>query len=248
MRFLRLPFTDPRTVARDIPGVSEILFPGLVPGMIAGLNQTWMELESIDAISEAELNKMILNPAMLYEIACVRAEFILSGKNLVEEKYISLALKRQSRFFDAQIPNQITEQDKKLIKSVASNLTLGLNELAGNKALTISPSIPGLEWISSSHGDFCFENCLVEIKCTSKNFSANDYRQVMFYWLLNFTYSLGNPEAPTWKYGVIFNPRKNKYVQVNFEELHRLVSAGRNIIETVELLQNTILSARAKLI
>jgi len=248
MRFLRLPFTDPRTVARDIPGVSEILFPGLVPGMIAGLNQTWVELASIDAISDTALNRMTLNPAMLYEIACARAEFILCGKNLVEEKYVSLALKRQSRFFDAQIPNQITEQDRNLIESVASNLTLGLNELADKKTLIIAPRIPGLEWISSSQGDFYFENCLVEVKCISKNFAANDYRQILLYWLLNFAYSLGNPEARTWKYGIIFNPRKNKYVQVNFEDLHRLVAAGRNVIETVELLQNTILSARAKLI
>ncbi|HHC6593329.1 hypothetical protein ACX02_22540 [Vibrio parahaemolyticus] len=247
MRFLRLPFTDPRTLARDIPGVSEILFPGLVPGMVAGLNQTWMELESIAAVSEVALSRMSLAPAMLYEIASVRAEFLLNGRELVEEDYLAIALKRQSRFFDAQLPSLLTEHDKRLIESVASNLASGLTELANGKTITIAPSIAGLEWISSSYGDFCFEGCLIEVKCTNKNFSASDYRQVLLYWLLNFSYSLGNPDVTTWKYGIIFNPRKNKYVQVDFEELHRLVAGGRNIIETVELLQNTVLSARAKL-
>ncbi|EGR0712967.1 hypothetical protein EX463_21760 [Vibrio alginolyticus] len=247
MRFLRLPFTDPRTLARDIPGVSEILFPGLVPGMVAGLNQTWMELESIAAVSEVALSRMSLAPAMLYEIAGVRAEFLLDGRELIEEDYLAIALKRQSRFFDAQLPSLLTEQDKRLIESVASNLASGLTELANGKAITIAPSIAGLEWISSSYGDFCFEGYLIEVKCTNKNFSASDYRQVLLYWLLNFSFSLGNPDVVTWKHGIIFNPRKNKYVQVDFEELHRLVAGGRNIIETVELLQNTVLSARAKL-
>lgn len=125
---------------------------------------------------------------------------------------------------------------------------LGLGEMAKGKEITISPSIAGLEWISSSQGDFCFGDCLVEVKCTNKNFSAGDYRQTLLYWLLNFTFSLSNPEMQPWKLGIIFNPRKNKYVQVNFEELHSLVAGGRNVIETVELLQNTILSTRAKLI
>ena len=109
--------------------------------------------------------------------------------------------------------------------------------MAKGKEITISPSIAGLEWISSSQGDFCFGDCLVEVKCTNKNFSAGDYRQTLLYWLLNFTFSLSNPEMQPWKLGIIFNPRKNKYVQVNFEELHRLVAGGRNVIETVELLQ-----------
>ncbi|GIC17229.1 hypothetical protein VCSRO145_3506 [Vibrio cholerae] len=248
MRFLRLPFTDPRTVARDIPGISEILFPGLVPGIVAGLNQTWLELENIEAVSEAELCKMSLSPAMLYEIACARAEFLLRGEELIEDDYLDVALKRQSRFFDAQTPSQLTDEDRELIQLVASNLVLGLGELSKGKEIIISPSIAGLEWISSSQGDFCFDDCLVEVKCTNKNFSAGDYRQTLLYWLLNFTYSLSNPEMIAWRYGVIFNPRKNKYVKVNFEDLHRLVAGGRNVIETVELLQNTILSARAKLI
>ncbi|HIF9261834.1 TPA: hypothetical protein ACX6Q5_001089 [Photobacterium damselae] len=235
-------------MARDIPGISEILFPGLVPGIVAGLNQAWLELEDIEAVSEVELSKMSLNPAMLYEIACARAEFLLRGEPLIEGDYLDVALKRQSRFFDAQTPSQLTDEDRGLIQLVASNLVQGLGELAKGKEITISPSIAGLEWISSSQGDFCFDDCLVEVKCTSKNFSAGDYRQTLLYWLLNFTYSLSNPEILPWKFGIIFNPRKNKYVQFNFEELHSLIAGERNVIETVELLQNTILSARAKLI
>ncbi|MBE5158593.1 hypothetical protein HJ044_14735 [Vibrio parahaemolyticus] len=234
-------------MARDIPGISEILFPGLVPGIVAGLNQTWMELENIDAVSEIALSKMSLSPAMFYEIACARAECLLKGEELIEVDYVDVALKRQSRFFDAQMPSQLTDEDRVLIQLVANNLVSGLRELAEGKEITISPPIAGLEWISSSQGDFCFDGCLVEVKCTNKNFSAGDYRQILLYWLLNFTYSLSNPDMLSWKYGVIFNPRKNKYVQVNFEDLHRLVAGGRNVIETVELLQNTILSARAKL-
>lgn len=99
MRVLRLPFTDPRTVARDIPGISEILFPGLVPGIVAGLNQTWLELEDIEAVSKVELSKMSLSPAMLYEIACARAEFLLRGEELVEGGLSRCGLKKAVSLF-----------------------------------------------------------------------------------------------------------------------------------------------------
>jgi hypothetical protein len=35
----RAPTNDPRTVARDIPGVLDALFPHLIPGVVAHFNR-----------------------------------------------------------------------------------------------------------------------------------------------------------------------------------------------------------------
>lgn len=59
--------------------------------------------------------------------------------------YLDVALKRQSRFFDAKTPSQLTDKDRGLIQLVASNLVLGLGELAKGKEITISPPIAGLD-------------------------------------------------------------------------------------------------------
>lgn len=245
MRFLRLPFKDPRTVARDIPGFSNILFPGLVPGLVTGLNRTQFELKNINKVPLSVTSKISMNPAMLYEIAYARAEIILRGNVPVEGEYVKKAIKRQSRYFDAIKPKIITSDEKILITLVSDNLVNGLSELSSNTPLIISPPISGLEWISSSYGDFSFKTTLVEVKCTGKNFGANDYRQILLYWLLNYTKCLRTDDF-SWEVGILFNPRQNSTVIVNFDELHRLVSGGRNIIETIELLQSVVLSARSK--
>lgn len=247
MRFLRLPLKDPRTVARDIPGISESLFPGLVPGLVAYLNRTKKELDCINAIPKSAVNRVNLNAAMLYEIAYVRAEKTMQNIEINEDDCIKTAIRRQSRYFDAVTPKVVTVDDHEVINLASLNLVKGLTELAGGNKIEIAPKIPGMEWIASSEGDFAFSNTLVEVKCTAKNFSANDYRQILFYWLLQNAYVL-NSESATWTKGVLFNPRLNNTVSFEFNSLLKLVSGGRDLIETIELLQSIISSGRSKVI
>lgn len=185
MRFLRLPLKDPRTVSRDIPGISESIFPSLVPGLVAYLNRTKTELDTISAISKVLTDRVSLNAAMLYEIAYVRAEKTLQNLEITNDECVETAIKRQSRFFDAVKPHIITKDDQLVIDLTSSNLVKGLTQLSHGTQIEISPKIPGMEWIGSSEGDFAFSDTLVEVKCTAKNFGANDYRQILFYWLLH---------------------------------------------------------------
>lgn len=246
MRFLRLPVKDPRTVARDIPGISEILFPGLVPGVVAYLNRTSIKINKVEEISKKILGNVSLNAAMLYEIAYVIAEKRLDNRIVTNDECIELAIKRQSRFFDAVKPDFISSEDIKAIESVADNLVISMKTLAGHSPIEIAPRIAGLEWVASSEGDFAFQDTLVEVKCSGHFFSANDYRQLLIYWLLQITYVL-ETNTSTWKRGILLNPRLNKVVSFEFEVLHKLVAGGRDVIETVELFQSVISSARSKI-
>lgn len=46
----RLPARDPRTVARDIPGVLDILFPRLTGGLVNALNSKMFAFTDVQAI------------------------------------------------------------------------------------------------------------------------------------------------------------------------------------------------------
>ncbi|MCS5989566.1 hypothetical protein LNP02_02280 [Klebsiella variicola subsp. variicola] len=80
MRFLRLPVKDPRTVARDIPGICDLLFPQLLPAIIAHLNREAQPIPGCTIIDESMLVRINTNAAMLFEVAYVRAEQILEEK------------------------------------------------------------------------------------------------------------------------------------------------------------------------
>lgn len=247
MTFLRLPFKDPRTLSRDIPGFSEILFPGLVPGLVAGLNRSRAPMNSIEKISDSLFRGITIAPAMMYEIAYARAEMLVQNEPLNREAYLQKAFAMQSKYFDAVIPAEISPSEEILINKASENLSIGLNEILGDVAVEVAPRVPGLEWISSSKADFSFSDTLVEVKFIAKNFTSSDYRQLLLYWLLNFAYSLEHKECKNWSRGVLFNPRQAIYVEVDLLSFHNLVSGGRNIIETVELLKSVVSSARAKL-
>lgn len=243
MRFLRLPLKDPRTISRDIPGVSESLFPSLVPGVVAYLNRTKESIQGLSRVPQGLVDMSSISAAMLFEVAYVRAEKMLSDTAINNDECLQEAIKRQTRYFDAEIPKEITFNDQMVIDSTATNLVTGLRTMSQGHSITTAPKIPGLEWISSSVGDFAFGENLVEIKCTAKNFSANDYRQLLFYWLLN-TAKVINTNESNWEYGVLFNPRLNFVVSFKFDELLALVSGGRDLISTIELLQSILVSGR----
>lgn len=151
MRFLRLPVKDPRTVARDIPGICDLLFPQLLPAIVAHLNREAQPIPGCTIIDESMLVGIDTNAAMLFEVAYVRAEQILEEKNEDWNECLSIALIRQSRYFDAVLPDNLSDIEIKIANQTATNLTKSIRYLSegwGDSNVIRSPIIPGFQWIA----------------------------------------------------------------------------------------------------
>lgn len=242
MRFHRLPTKDPRTVARDIPGICNLLFPQLLPAIIALLNRTTNNIPTCSPVPETLITKMSTNPAMLFETAYARVEQILSNKTEDWTECLIQALKQQSKYFDAELPEKLSDLDIKIANLTANNIISSLlflrKDTSNNKILS-SPKIPGYHWISQGVGDFSFETTLVEVKCIKRNFSSPDYRQILIYWLLSYSAALEG-KSTEWEKCILLNPRLNKYIEVDFSTLVRIAGAGRSKIEILELFSSII--------
>ena len=150
---------------------------------------------------------------------------------------IERAIRRQKRYYDARLPNKVTDVDKAIAVKVAANLQAALNELRSPSGIPgdvhVSPNIPGYRWISSGEGDFSIGTMIVEVKCTNKHFSSADYRQIVLYWLLRYISSIEKGDDE-WTHGALVNPRLNRIVKFSFDEFVKLISADRSKIDLVE--------------
>lgn len=243
MALKRLPFRDPRTVARDIPGVLDMLFPRLSGGLVASLNRKAFSFDGIEPISNEIVDQSQLQKAMLFELAVVRAEQILAGKlNPEWEICIQIAAKRQSRHFDAKVPGEITESDKSVAEHAAQNLITMLQSVQGQHPgtqLEANPIIPGMGWIASGTGDFSLGKILIEVKHTSRNYGAGDFRQVLMYWILKYASTIEH-DTDVWSDCLLLNPRRNSALLVNFDMLLESASASSNRVELFELLRSVV--------
>jgi hypothetical protein len=234
----RLPARDPRTIARDIPGLSDAIFPQLVQGFVANLNRGAIRLPNCEAVPQELVLASSLQRAMLFEVAVAVAEVLIaSGEPVDWEVCLETAVERQRRHFDAKLPLQLTADDKYVAFRVAENLVTILRHLqaeAGGKLLVSSPEIPGHQWISSGAGDFALGTNLIEVKCTNKNFSSSDYRQIVMYWLLSYS-AAAEIESHEWVVGTLVNPRLNLIVQFKFSDLVEVIGGGKSKVELLEL-------------
>jgi hypothetical protein len=184
---------------------------------------------------------------MLFELAVALAEQLLladSPPNWISA--LSLAVKRQRRHFDAREPVSIKDIDGMIALQVAGNLVTMLRTVHGQNAaheLVRAPRIPGYQWIASSWGDFSTGTILVEVKCTSHGFSAADYRQVLMYWLLSYAEAVERGTTE-WSHVVLMNPRRCVSLMIAFDELVRVLGAGRSKVELLELFA-TVVGERA---
>jgi len=242
MSFLRLPTKDPRTIARDIPGISDLLFPQLLPTFVMQINHDAITLPNCKPIDEQVMQRSSTSASMLFEVAYVRAEQMLKNEDLDWEKSINTAVARQSKFFDAKLIDNLTISEKSIIDQTATNLFNSLHYIQASKDINpimASPKIFGYQWVAEGNGDFSIGKTLIEVKCSSKNFSSSDYRQILMYWLLSMTHSLKSEDCE-WKYGILLNPRLNKMIEFKFSELIKLISAGRNKLELLEIFSHII--------
>lgn len=243
MAFDRLPAKDPRTVARDIPGIFDVLFPQLVQGIVAHFNRKAISFADCKVIPDGIVKASNLNRAMLFEIAFARGEQLIGGTEEADwDACLKIAVERQRRHFDAKLPDSLVTADKNVAEWVAKNLAAMLSQIqatAKSFPLVRSPLVPGYQWIASGFGDFSIGARLIEVKCTNKHFSASDYRQILIYWLLSYASSI-EKGTPEWTNGILMNPRLNHFLEVSFDEIITVIAAGRSKVELLELFSSMV--------
>lgn len=243
MEFDRRSAADPRTVARCIPGFFDALFPQLAPAFVSHLNKTAVRVDDCIPISPELVSASGLQPAMLFEIAVAAGDQLLAGAQSIDwDESFRVALLRQRRHFDAQLPECLALEDISIAAQLSKNLVKmmsALRESLPHGSVAMSPVIPGYHWISSGVGDYSVGQCLIEVKCTNKHFSSSDYRQIIMYWLLSYAAAVeGGP--PEWSTGVLLNPRLNLMVSFSFTEIIRNVGAGRSKVDILELFSSIV--------
>lgn len=234
---MRLPASDPRTIARDIPGLFDALFPQLAQGIVASFNRGAVSVEGCEAVPQEAVENTTVERAMLFEVAVAAADQLIDGRPVVDwDLCLSTAVARQREHFDAQLPLALSSVDMKVSLQVAKNLVVILDNVrasVGGQTLVRAPSIPGFQWVASGVGDFAVGRSLIEVKCTNKRFVSSDYRQILMYWLLSYCEALESG-APEWLEGVLVNPRLNLLVRFSFNDIVPIVGAGKSKVELVE--------------
>jgi len=238
MTRLRSPTHDPRTIARDIPGVLDALFPQLAQGVVASINRRSVSFPYLEAVNPELVEASGLQKAMLFEVAVAAAEQLVDQRKSIDwDICLEIAAKRQREHFDATVPSGLSETDKAVALWVAKNLFTMLEEFrsqAPNEEFIRAPVIPGYQWIASGVGDFSVGATLIEVKCTNKHFSSSDYRQILMYWLLSYCAAIESGK-PEWSSGILVNPRLNFFVRFSFDEIISVVGRGQSKVELVEL-------------
>lgn len=231
---------DPRTVARNIPGIFDEVFPQLTPGIVTHFNQL-AEKQPVRSLPNEFLENSTLQRAMLFELAYSVAENILSSESIDWLACFKTTVERQRKYFDAQLPDQIDAVDKDIAELIGRNLADSLQRMSSSKGqpLMARPSIPGYEWIANGEGDFALGTTLIEVKCSSKRFSSSDYRQVAIYWLLSYAAAVEG-RGTEWKEFVLFNPRSGALVTLGFEKFLAIISSGRTKVDILQLFQSLV--------
>jgi len=237
---------DPRTVAREIPGIFDEIFPQLTPGIVAHFNSCAADFPVQELPSEL-LSQSELQRAMLFELGYAVGEQLLTGGDINWSECFEVTLARQSAYFDAKLPERLDENDQVLAEIVGLNLSSELQSMSDQLDLPVvlRPEISGIEWISSGYGDFSIGRSLIEVKCTAKRFSSSDYRQVAIYWLLSYASAIEN-KGDEWLDFVLLNPRRGEKVTMSFDDFLSVLSSGRTKIDILQLFQSLVGSRRAR--
>lgn len=229
---------DPRTIARSIPGITDILFPRLGYGLSTLLNRRSFPHPEIAAIEHRLIALSSLRPAMLCELGVAFGEHLARGHDPPDwDECVETAVGRQRRYFNARKPDALAEADCIVAERIGRNLLAMLSWVAaecGGAEIEVSPAIPGYQWVSSGTGDFSVGETLVEVKCGEGEFGAPDLRQILIYWILGYAFALEHGGS-AWTKAVLLNPRRNVVLPIDFTELVRMSSGGLSSVEILEL-------------
>lgn len=232
---------DPRTVARDIPGILDEVFPQLTSSNVAHINGHIAPVP-VGPLSQELLSNSKLQGAMLFELAYTVGERFLQGAIEIDwDSCFSETLNRQRAYFNAKPPVSLEPTDKAIAEIVGRNLANTLSAMSHERdePLIIRPFIPGLEWVSSGTGDFALGRTLIEVKCTAKSFSSADLRQVAMYWLLSYAASIEG-RGNEWKDFVLLNPRIGAKLTISFDSLISVIGGERTKVEILLMFQALI--------
>jgi len=231
---------DPRSVARDIPGIFYEVFPQLTPGIVAHFNSCADKFQ-VQTLPPDMLVQSKLQRAMLFELGYTIGERLITGAEIDWAECFDMTLKRQRGFFDAKLPDLLDVGDQLLAEIVGRNLSRELKamSLSGGTAIVLRPSIPGFEWIASGYGDFALGSTLIEVKCTAKRFSSADYRQVAIYWLLSYAAAIED-RGEEWQHFVMLNPRSGEKVSMRFDSFLSVISSGRTKVDILQVFQSLV--------
>lgn len=234
---------DPRTVARDIPGIFDVIFPQLTAGVVAYFNKRAVSFNEVEAVPEELVKASTLKRAMLFETAFARGEQLLNGITSADwNDCLKVATQRQRRHFDAILPDALMDADIVVADWVGKNLAHMLSLIHANESgdkLISSPEISGYQWIASGKGDFSVGPKLIEVKCTNKNFGSADYRQILMYWVLSYASAIEH-DIPEWTNCILLNPRLNHVVEIPFNNIIEVTAAGRSKVEILELFSSIV--------
>ncbi|MCD4504184.1 hypothetical protein LQR30_08710 [Chromobacterium piscinae] len=227
---------DPRTVAREISGIFDEIFPQLTPGIVAHFNAA-SRIVPVQSLCKDLLQQSALQRSMLFELGYIVGERLL--KDAVEIDWSACfaeTVRRQRVYFDAKLPEQLEPVDQHLAETVGRNLAAIMTSLSASTghSIVFRPPIPGLEWIASGYGDFALGATLVEVKCTARRFSSADYRQVAIYWLLSFAAAVEG-HGKEWENFVLLNPRSGEIVTMAFDAFLSIISSGRTKVDILQL-------------
>ena len=243
MAYSRLPMKDPRTVAREIPGIFDVIFPQLTSRVISYFNKKAVTFPDLNALPNNLVQSSTLQQAMLFQLAYARGEQILNGLSEANwDDALSVAIRRQRHHFDAQLPDEILPIDIEAAEWVASNLAAILHHMQSNVPeykLIHSPEVTGYQWITSGEGDFSLGSTLIEVKCTNRHFGSADYRQVLMYWLLSYASAIEH-DTLEWKNITLLNPRNNYVAELSFDEIIEVTAAGKSKVEILELFSSMV--------
>ena len=231
---------DPRSVARDIPGIFDEVFPQLTPGIVVHFN-SYIDAFPVQTLPPDLLSQSKLQRAMLFELGYSVGERLLKKNNIDWTECFEVTLKRQSVYFDAKLPDQLDRGDQVIAEIIGWNLSNALKTISHERGMPVifRPHIPGLEWISNGRGDFALGRTLIEVKCTAKRFSSPDYRQVAIYWLLSYAAAIEG-RGEEWQDFILLNPRRGEMLSLCFDNFLSIISSGRAKIDILQLFQSLV--------
>jgi hypothetical protein len=238
MRSKRKPIKDPRTVAREIPGLFDALFPALKGGFVHLLNSRAYACKRAASESSYDLSSISLSSSLLFEVAVARAEAVIAGDADPDwDLCLSIASERQRRHYHARVPEELTASDKSAANWTSHNLVTMLDEVREKREqekVAVRPFIPGYEWIASSEGNFAIGSASIEVKCSKGSFGLADYRQLLMYWLLGYASAIEKKKRE-WTSLLLLNPRRNTVVEFNVDEVIGLIAQTASKLEALQL-------------
>jgi hypothetical protein len=238
MRSDRRPVKDPRTVAREIPGLFDALFPTLKGGFVHALNSRAYACDRGIDIGAYAFDSVTMRLSLLFEVAVARAESLVAGEGDPDWGLcLSIAAERQRRHFDVRVPDELETSARDAADRVAQNLAAMLDELRNDwseSAIVVRPYVPGYEWIASSEGDFAIGSTLIEVKCIQGKFGPADYRQVLMYWLLSYASAI-EINKNEWRHLALLNPRRNIVVRFDIDEIFGFITHNASKLEVLQL-------------